>query len=323
MQQQVRYGLAIVFPLLIAAGLVAVAEKARRSATFIEAQLWPLQSKLRRAEFVQATALEAHFEGQGYGWLPAPGLTVPLMALTRMPRDLSEVNDVNRKKALFFRALLPIVLAENRNIRIQRRNAEKLLEKGYERLNVAERTWLDSLTKWYRVSGDVSLPDRTEVLMRRVDEVPVALVLAQAANESAWGTSRFAQEANNLFGQWVFDDSKGLVPLERGENEKHSVRMFETVVDSVRAYMRNLNTHRAYSSLRTMRQTSRSLDMPLDASELAAGLTRYSQRGGAYVEELRALIRVNKLDELAAVDLALEELTEVPLVAFIDAATTG
>lgn len=134
-------------------------------------------------------------------------------------------------------------------------------------------------------------------LMRRVDVIPTSLVLAQAANESGWGTSRFAREGNNIFGQWCFDEGCGLVPNARGEDASHEVRAFASVDAAVRAYFRNLNTHPSYEDLRTLRASMRMQGLPLNSMVLARGLTRYSERGMDYVEELQDMIRINDLRE--------------------------
>lgn len=134
-------------------------------------------------------------------------------------------------------------------------------------------------------------------LMRRVDVIPTSLVLAQAANESGWGTSRFAREGNNIFGQWCFDEGCGLVPNARGEDASHEVRAFASVDAAVRAYFRNLNTHPSYEDLRTLRASMRMQGLELNSMVLARGLTRYSERGMEYVEELQDMIRINDLRE--------------------------
>lgn len=145
-------------------------------------------------------------------------------------------------------------------------------------------------------SGDVmSHYEMVKELMRRVDVIPTSLVLAQAANESGWGTSRFAREGNNIFGQWCFDEGCGLVPNKRGDEASHEVRAFASVDAAVRAYFRNLNTHPSYEDLRTLRASMRMQGLPLNSMVLARGLTRYSERGMDYVLELQDMIRINDL----------------------------
>ena len=139
------------------------------------------------------------------------------------------------------------------------------------------------------------LQDLIDELLVRVDIIPVSLALAQAANESAWGTSRFAREGNNIFGQWCFDEGCGLVPGQRADDASHEVRSFSSVEASVRAYFRNLNTNPTYEYLRELRAQMRMKGKPLDSRALAQGLLRYSERGHVYISELYDIIRVNDL----------------------------
>jgi Bax protein len=133
------------------------------------------------------------------------------------------------------------------------------------------------------------------LLLRRINIIPSSLVLAQAANESAWGTSRFAIEANNYFGQWCYREGCGLVPTERDEGLSHEVKNFNSVVDSVKSYLHMLNSGKAYALLRNLRQQRLEEEKPLTGYELAAGLAKYSERGTAYVASIRSLIVANHL----------------------------
>jgi Bax protein len=135
-------------------------------------------------------------------------------------------------------------------------------------------------------------------LLRRVDILPPSLVLAQAAIESGWGTSRFVREGNNLFGQWVTGDTPGQVPSDADPADGYRVAAYDTIAHSVRSYLRNLNTHRAYRQLRHWRADLRAAGEPLDSMILSASLVRYSERGEAYVEDLLRVIRGNRLDLL-------------------------
>jgi Bax protein len=131
-------------------------------------------------------------------------------------------------------------------------------------------------------------------ILDRVDEIPTALVLIQAANESAWGNSRFARQANNYFGQWRFTKGCGLVPLRRNAGAKHEVQYFTSAELSVRAYIHNLNTSPSYKMLRNLRHFLRRQGKPLDAEFLAIGLKDYSERGMDYVRIIQGMIRSNK-----------------------------
>ena len=132
-------------------------------------------------------------------------------------------------------------------------------------------------------------------LLLKLDKIPTALVLAQAANESSWGTSRFAVEANNIFGQYCYSLGCGVVPKNRPSGSKFEVQRFSSINASIASYMRNINRNLAYASLRTMRREMRLHDN-LNSIELANGLENYSIRRKEYVKELQAIIRINNLE---------------------------
>jgi Bax protein len=128
-----------------------------------------------------------------------------------------------------------------------------------------------------------------------VDPVPPSLALAQAAIESAWGTSRFAVQGNNLFGQWCYKKGCGLVPLQRNSDSHHEVAKFATVSESVESYIRNINTHRAYIDFRATRAQLRGAESPASGYQLAENLLEYSELREKYVHEVQAVIRINNL----------------------------
>jgi Bax protein len=134
-----------------------------------------------------------------------------------------------------------------------------------------------------------------EELILRVDLIPASLALAQAANESAWGTSRFTILGNNIFGQWCYEIGCGIVPARRAAGATHEVKAFDTIQQSVEAYFLNINTHESYSYLRDLRAKMRKRDFKLDPMSLAIGLGRYSQRGDRYVDEIQRIIIQNDL----------------------------
>ncbi|MBT8145319.1 MAG: glucosaminidase domain-containing protein, partial [Gammaproteobacteria bacterium] len=131
--------------------------------------------------------------------------------------------------------------------------------------------------------------------LKRVDKIPAPLALAQAANESAWGTSRFALEGNNVFGQWCFDEGCGIVPKRRRADASHEVRAFASLDAAVQAYFLNLNTHDRYKNFRDMRFQMRNQRGDLDPLVLAYGLVGYSERGDEYVDEIQTIIQQNDL----------------------------
>lgn len=213
--------------------------------------------------------------------------------------DFSKHTDVKQKKQAFFDFLRPMVREENGKILRDREYLRELFDfyMVEVKLPVQDQGWLENLAKEYRMKAfDYSQKEDRERLLRRVDIIPESLFLAQAANESAWGTSRFAISANNLFGQWCFTKGCGVVPSQRGAGETHEIQKFATVNDAVASYVRNLNSHNAYRKLRTERENLRSTGKILTGYALAIGLERYSARGNEYVEEIRSMISNNRLE---------------------------
>jgi Bax protein len=201
-------------------------------------------------------------------------------------RDLatSKQMDTRTRKTEFFGALRPIIREENARIAELR---GKLIA-----AHAAHETpdWVTDLARSYKVKWSGK---EWDALLARVDTVPMLLVLAQAANESSWGRSRFAQEGNNLFGMWCYRPGCGMIPARREVGKTHEVAAYSTINASVRAYLHTINTVTAYVPLRKMRAGMRAKGRRLDAVRLAGGLLRYSERGQDYVDEVRAMIRVN------------------------------
>ena len=208
---------------------------------------------------------------------------------------LHEIQNVQDKKQTFTDFITPLIETSNNHILQQRSEVEALyakLVKGKVLSNKQKQT-LSNLVKLYRVDQSLDTKVQVKQLLVKVDLIPPALVLAQAANESAWGTSRFAREGNNLFGQWCYNKGCGLVPLNRNDGANHEVRKFASVYESVSVYMNNLNSHPAYNEFQQQRNAARASG-ELNAIELATHLTGYSERGEAYVAELQQMMRVNQ-----------------------------
>lgn len=212
------------------------------------------------------------------------------LTITReLPGDLNSINSPKKKKNLFVRTLTPIIILENQRIKEERGKVLLLLNNKQWPQDEKLLRNIKVIAKRYGVSNQ-NAKKTYEALLSRADEVPLQLVLAQAAIESGWGTSRFAQEGNSLFGQWSFAPNSGLTPKDRTEGLTHTVKAFKDIQASVRAYMLNINTNHAYRELRDMRSKMREEQQPLDAKKLAEGLYRYSQRKHEYVKELKQLI---------------------------------
>lgn len=219
----------------------------------------------------------------------------PAEARADVPQ-LQEVQPVSERKQRFFDFLRPVVDAENARILDQRKRALQLLgtlEAGGE-LSESDRSWLDRMARRYRVEMHDPL-SQARRLSRKVDVIPPSLALAQAALESAWGTSRFAREANNLFGEWCFTPGCGVVPKRRPAKATYEVEAFADVGASVRSYMHNLNSHPAYAPLRDIRAQARAQGREPTGAALAGGLYNYAAIGHEYVDHIRNVIRRNGL----------------------------
>jgi len=249
--------------------------------------------------------LQSYLAANNYHW-DTLDQGVPPFLLSKFPADMHRVKDISERKRLFFLSLLPSVLLANREITWQRE--QFLIALNHHQsglpLTAPQQLLINRLTKQYRLRRNpLTDPQSRARLLRRLDILPPDLVLAQAANESGYGTSRFARLGNNLFGQWTYATGTGLIPKRRTAGQRHEVRRFNSLYDSVRSYMDNLNSHRAYRSLRTIRAQKRSRGQALTGIDLAAGLRLYSSRRDAYVAEIRAIIRGNRLFRLTTAAL--------------------
>lgn len=218
---------------------------------------------------------------------------VPRVFLASIPADLPRIRLAEQRKIMFIQTALPLILHVNEVILHDRERIKALRAqiRAGETLDDYDREWLESKADEYGL--DTVDFDR---LLRRVDIIPPSLALAQSAEESGWGTSRFAQEGNALFGQRVWKPHrKGIVPEERPEGEQFRVRAFDHLIDGVKSYARNLNIHRAYDAFRSKRAALRREGAPLDGGALAGTLEAYSERGADYVGTLMTIIRVNGL----------------------------
>lgn len=253
-------------------------------------------------------SLQALFSDLDYSWERLDE-GVPLFLLEQFPDDLAH-QDQQRKRT-FFMGLLPLVLMANEEIREERRQAMDIFLR-YDRQGVfddADLARLDRLKERYGLKGNPLLDDAKRIrLIRRIDTLPPSLVLAQAANESAWGTSRFAREGNNLFGEWTFQPGTGIVPEQRPAGATYEVRIFPSLYESVRSYMNNLNTHSAYAKLRDIRASLRHKGQSVSGRDLVHGLKRYSIRRDDYVAEIDSMIRQNRLSRVNRVALRKPEI---------------
>ena len=248
----------------------------------------------------ESLALAARFDAEGYDWeaVIAGNRDVPSLVLKALPKDLVHLQNVDLKKSLFFRTLLPLALQVNADIEADRSRLlgiKARIDAGQEPSR-RDLAWMDGLARDYKAPGGDA-----EELLRRVDGVLPSLVLAQAAEESGWGTSRFVREGNALFGQWTWTDGeRGIVPSDREEGETHKIRAFSCIKGAIHSYVRNLNTHPAYERFRLQRALGAS------GYDLTATLDKYSERGTKYVDTLRSLMQSNRLIALDQARLSRE-----------------
>jgi len=211
------------------------------------------------------------------------------VALTLLPNEIRMIESTKKRKDFFIQIVLPLILKENNNIRLDRKRLFNIINKSNN--SDLEKKWLAKKYKQYGIpSKDLS------TLKIRMDEIPVSLALAQAAKETGWGTSRFALEGNALFGQWTWS-GEGLKPKESDKNEGHKVMKFNVLQASVRAYQRNINTHSSYKDFRKARAELRDFGKPLDSIVLAEYLDKYAETGDKYVEVLKKIITQNNLKD--------------------------
>ncbi len=224
-------------------------------------------------------------------YLLKPASTQLIVSPHTLP-DLATLEDIQERKDRFLTLLDPLINIANAKINQERDQIIKIEARFLQdSLSPKNRRELAILTRKYEVK-ETELALKIEKLKLRINVIPKALVLVQAANESAWGTSRFALTANNLFGQWCFSKGCGIVPNNRAPGARHEVQKFPNLLAAIESYMLNINTHDAYRELRTIRAKQNAAS----ALQLVEGLESYSERGEDYIRELKQMIRFNNLE---------------------------
>ncbi|WP_075522307.1 glucosaminidase domain-containing protein [Candidatus Pelagibacter communis] len=252
--------------------------------------IYSLNDKETDSVRLDASTIKQLYEDTGYKLddIRKKKLVKPI-ALDSFPREIKMIENTKKRKEFFIQIVLPLILQENNNIRLDRKRLFSIINKSNN--TDLEKKWLNKKYKQYGIpSKDLS------ILKIRMDEIPVSLALAQAAKETGWGTSRFAQEGNALFGQWTWS-GEGLKPKESDENEGHKVMKFNVLQASVRAYQRNLNTHKTYREFRLARAKLRDADKDLDSIILSKYLDEYAETGEQYVKTLQKIINQNDLKD--------------------------
>jgi len=236
------------------------------------------------------------FEDLGYDLKGVrAGQKVKPIYLTKLPKDLKTLGNTKAKRELFIKIILPLILNENEKIAKDRKKLFKIINKNFN--TVGERVWLKRRFKEYKIEDQ----DFSKLKIR-MDIIPVSIAIAQAANESGWGTSRFALEGNALFGQWTYS-KKGISPKNADANSSHKVLQFQILKASVRAYKNNLNTHKAYTEFREARAQLRQDKKIINGLELTQYLKSYAQIGEKYVVILEDIINRNSLTDFDKANL--------------------
>ena len=208
--------------------------------------------------------------------------------------DFAAFTDVKEKKHAFFDFIRPHVEAEKKILQ-QRATLEiaRMMLEYNEPLTSKQQSDIKKILTSYKLPATIDTLSLTQAL-RRVDIIPKELALMQAANESAWGTSRFARIGLNFFGQWCYKKGCGMIPKRRANEAAHEVTAFKSVRAAVSSYFKNINTHAAYKDLRSIRADLRRQQKPIEATILTQGLLSYSERREAYIEELNKMINQNR-----------------------------
>ena len=213
--------------------------------------------------------------------------TAKPVEIGKLPYELKEIQNTKKRKELFIQIVLPLILEENNKILLDRKKLFAILNKNNN--SKSDDIWLNKKFKQYGISKK-----KIPTLKRRMDIIPVSMAIAQAAKETGWGTSRFALEGNALFGQWTYTD-KGIKPAAAEAGTKHKVMMFNVLKSSVRAYARNLNTHKSYRKMRYVRAIQRDNNGKLNSLELVDFLDNYAETGKEYTIILKKIIEQNSL----------------------------
>ena len=238
---------------------------------------------------LSAATLEEIFESSGYDLKDIRRTKkVKPIYISILPAELSEIESSKKRKSIFIKIVLPLILTENKKIMSDRKKLFRILGKTYN--DPTEKKWLKNKFKEYNIKNS----DLSELKIR-MDIIPASLALAQAAKETGWGTSRFAQEGNALFGQWTYSED-GLEPIDNVTGN-HKVMRFNVLQASVRAYQRNLNTHKTYKEFRLARAQLRDAGKPLDSIFLSKYLDEYAETGQQYVKIIQKIIEQNDLKD--------------------------
>jgi len=240
------------------------------------------------AILLSAATIEELFKSTNYNLKDVrKNKLVKPISLDLLPKEIVKIENAKKRKDFFIQIILPLVIDENNSIKLDRMKLFSILNKNKN--TKTEQEWLNVKFKQYGVVNK-----NLSTLKVRMDEIPVSMAIAQAAKETGWGTSRFAQEGNALFGQWTWS-GEGIKPADAEDDSTHKVMRFKVLQASVKAYQRNLNTHSSYKDFRSVRAELRDEGKKLDSMILTEYLDKYAETGKEYVKILQQIIRQNNL----------------------------
>ena len=210
------------------------------------------------------------------------------------PTSYYQIDDSAKQKEAFIAYIKTMVDKGNEEILKEREFVTQFFAKAapdaFRGLNQKNVGSLIALRNKYKIE---SLFDR-EAYYRMIDVIPTSLAIAQASLESGWGKSRFAREANNLFGHWTYS-GVGLMPQNRADGKTHMIRIFPSLQKSVDGYLLNLNTNSAYEEFRARRTQLRSEGKVYTGMEAAKTMIHYSELKREYIKMLQEMIEQNNL----------------------------
>ena len=240
---------------------------------------------------ISARTIISLFEEENYNLKDIrQGKAVDPVFLSKLPTGIANIDNIGDRKKLFIKVILPLIIYENNKI-LEDRNYLNQISRE-KSLSEQETVWLDKKFKEYKVKTS-----EIEELKKRMDVIPPSLAIAQAAYETGWGTSRFAMEGNSLYGARTWKKGKGIVPNDRGEEQKFEVLSFKIIRASISSYKKNLNTHQSYNEFRKARAIQRKEKNRVFGLELSQYLNKYSEIGGVYVQRLKKIIEQNSLTD--------------------------
>lgn len=235
-------------------------------------------------------------------------LEIPPVKIVEFPENMGQIDSIDKRKRIFFNIVAIGAYHANKRILRQRDKVTQLFNQYYVFGHLGEqgKAWLKDKFEQYGVKEKGDWQTRVSRLKKRLDIIPLSLILAQAASESGWGTSRFAIKANNIFGEWTFDPNEpGIIPKRRPTGATYKIRKFPSIEAAINSYLLNLNTHFAYNRLREIRSELRKEENKLNSLQLSAGIIKYSEKREEYVEQINNIIKYNnlrKFDELLRTD---------------------